>query len=135
MNQRDRYATGGAVAPRPAEPRAGARASRDPCDSTAASWDNYFRALSPSDKQRVIGLVHDHGLMLKEESAPAITPNPQAFRQLLDRLGSDHDRPLLQPLPVLSSFEPFDSQLDSTQRDAVARALHTPDLLLVQGLP
>src|SRR5262249_60787522 len=40
----------------------------------------------------------------------------------------------LEPVPT-DLVEVFDSALDETQREAVARALHTPDLCLIQGLP
>jgi hypothetical protein len=67
------------------------------------------------------------------ENGPHSADEDTASRQLLNRLlnGQTVDLEPLRPGPV----EIHDTALDDVQREAVARALATPDLCLIQGLP
>src|SRR5205085_12652265 len=79
-------------------------------------------------------LARRQGLLYAHQLQPAANGRPSdAGRQLLAQLLSGRIEGLepLCPDPV----EPLDPDLDHDQRDAVARALQTPDLCLIQGLP
>ena len=84
------------------------------------------------ERQRLLQLAGEQGYLLAEQ-IPTFTAAPgDSFRKVLARI---FETPALAPAPFVEPLEPIDSALDASQRDAVARALQAPDLLLIQGLP
>ncbi|MCE9532094.1 MAG: AAA family ATPase, partial [Planctomycetes bacterium] len=129
MSQGDRLTENGvALAPRPKTEHAvvGKR-------SSCAAWEEIFPALSPKDSERFLSLATDQGLLLDDNSPPVPSPTSEEFRALLGRVLTENSA--VEPAPFVEAVEPFDTLLDSRQRDAVAQALQTPDLLLIHGLP
>ncbi|HEY8504256.1 MAG TPA: AAA domain-containing protein, partial [Gemmataceae bacterium] len=61
-------------------------------------------------------------------------PPAERLRPLLDETTSPAPLAALPPFRP-PPFEPIDADLDPDQRDAVARALASPDLYLIRGLP
>src|SRR5262249_14565509 len=136
MSQRERAAAGeaeavarpagGRVAPARPEAAPGARPHRPP------AWEELYQAI-PSDQQHELFSLAERQGVLYAHQLPAVSngsdndPNRQLFARLV--AGSVTDlRPLsAPPVPV------DDTELDAAQREAVSKALTTPDLLLVQG--
>jgi len=97
-------------------------------------WDDVFPALTPLESQRFLDLASDQGIFHPDEPHEEHTI-AEEFRSFLECL-FDPRRPFTPaPLPLLEPVTPFDHELDGPQRDAVARSLNVPDLLLLQGLP
>ncbi|HVS34250.1 MAG TPA: AAA domain-containing protein, partial [Gemmataceae bacterium] len=123
MTQRERHT-----------PEAGAAAQQAGC-----TWDELFPSLAPARQQELLALAGREGILYAAQLSIPNGPQPGAGaaapgrRTLLPALlnGQLHDLPPLQPRPV----ECCDAALDAAQRDAVARALQTPDLCLIQGRP
>lgn len=145
MNQRERQAPGGMAAavlgrPTPVEsaPRLGptgeVSSRRDPL------WENVFPQTSPSQQAELLALAARQGLLYahqlpKTNSRPRATGQPENNQRhhLLVQLlaGQTGDlQPLRAPAVTL-----HDTALDASQAEAVARALATPDVCLIQGLP
>jgi hypothetical protein len=86
-----------------------------------------------------MSLAHQQGILFASQVAqpsgndlnggPPGVGSPVALAELLHAPAGDW--PAFQP----AAFEPIDGALDATQREAVARALATPDLCLIQGPP
>ena len=71
-------------------------------------------------------------IVRNEKHQVGVNPSaPPAIRRSAAELFADFRLDPVAPGPV----EPFDSELDLSQRDAIARALSTPDLCLIQGQP
>jgi hypothetical protein len=116
MTQRERHTpAGGAdeplVTPPPHPSPAAPAADRSP----ALVWEDLPRPAPPAPP------------------ADPDAPRPADRRALLAALlhGKPQDLTPVRPPPA----EAFDAGLDPAQREALARALHTPDVCLVQGLP
>jgi hypothetical protein len=105
------------------------------------SWEELFRATSPSQQAELLALARAQGVLYAHQ-LPAVTgngPHPVANApasagiQVLSRLLVGKTDGLA---PVRSAeIAIADGDLDAAQRDAVARALSTPDICLIQGLP
>src|SRR5262249_26677676 len=79
------------------------------------------------------GLLYGHQLPPCANGSHATPVGQDAGRQLLSRLLSGH---INEMEPILTTpLAVHDSALDAVQREAVARALGTPDICLIQGLP
>src|SRR5579875_123692 len=95
-------------------------------------WTDWYHRASPLQQQEALlramqqGIVYTHQLAAPAHSAPLL-------RSLLSHLLNGQVKEL-EPLhlPIL---EFYDGDLDPTQREAVARAVATPDVCLIQGLP
>lgn len=98
------------------------------------SWEELYRGSSPAQQAELLAVARRQGILYAGQ-VPAPAGNGFASdppRQLLSRLAHNHvDLPPLCP----SDLIPIDAALDESQRDAVAKALDTPDLFLLQGLP
>lgn len=127
MTQRERSSSG-AVAEAALPPRADAPGMAPP------SWEELYRGSSPAQQAELLAVARRQGILYAGQ-VPTPTGNGFASdppRQLLSRLAHNHlDLPPLCP----PDTAPIDAALDESQRDAVAKALHTPDLFLLQGLP
>jgi hypothetical protein len=112
MTQRERHTSDGPAAPA----------------GVGCVWEELFQAAAPSRQQQLIALAGREGVLYAHELPPA---NGAAKRPALPALlsGQIHDLPSLRPSPV----ECTDASLDDAQRDAVARALQTSDVCLIQG--
>src|SRR5579864_6974715 len=143
MTHRERHAPGSvsAVAARPTlGDSAGPAAPRPRHGSDhALIWEEFYRSVSPDQQRELLSLAGRQGLLYAHQlpagngnrppSADALAGPPRLLAQILDgqTAGLDPVRPV--PMTVR------DSVLDATQREAVARALSTPDFCLIQGLP
>jgi hypothetical protein len=95
-------------------------------------WTDWYHRASPAQQQEALlramhqGLVYAHQL-----AAPASSAAP--VRSLLSGLLNGQVKELAPLNPP--ALEYHDGELDRTQRDAVAQAMATPDVCLIQGLP
>jgi hypothetical protein len=132
MSSRERQAAGGAtLAPRPAT--VPARAASPVGEREQVAWEDLFRCLPEAGRLELLALAARQGL-LHAHQLPHIDPTLlQQRRQLLTQLLSGKFRDLapISPAPV----SVLDEALDPQQREAVARALATPDVCLIEGLP
>src|SRR5207253_1307382 len=79
-------------------------------------------------------LARQQGLLYAHQLQAATNGNPpDTGRQLLGQLLNGRTEGLQPPLP--DPVDGIDGELDAEQRAAVGRALQTPDLFLIQGLP
>jgi hypothetical protein len=97
-------------------------------------WEAVFHGCSGSQQRELLVLAAHQGLLYSHQlpprnGSPVVDPNNQVLSQLL-RGQVQH----LQPVRP-SALSNHDGTLDAGQRDAVAKALSTPDICLVQGLP
>jgi hypothetical protein len=97
-------------------------------------WEELLHAADPAQRQQLLELAARQGVLY----TPQITPPPNGSlkpiqRPLLAALLAG-PVPHLEPVRLVPG-EPLDSALDSAQREAVDRALGTPDLCLIQGGP
>jgi hypothetical protein len=102
-----------------------------------SSWDDIFLHATPAQQEELRTLAHQQGLLYARQlPAPALNgnagPADGGWQRLLRLLAGQVED--LEPLRA-GPREFRDQALDSQQRDAVARALQTPDLFLIQGLP
>jgi hypothetical protein len=138
MKQRDRLASGGTTqAPRPsavpAAPQAPANAP-DAAAPLAPLWEDLFRNIAPAQQRELLALAERQGALYPHQLPSGGNGSPvDPGRQLLTRLlaGRTEDLEPVRCTPVTLT----DSELDAVQRSAVASALQTPDVCLLQGLP
>lgn len=137
MTHRERHSSGGVFDAPPTEARASDRPM--PTATPAAAfpfWEDLFRSASPAQKQELLALAERQGVVYAHQfpapSGPAPAP-PDSSRQLLARLLAGQVEGL-EPLRVRPA-PAGEAPLDDVQRDALARALETPDICLIQGAP
>ncbi|HEV3258973.1 MAG TPA: AAA domain-containing protein, partial [Gemmataceae bacterium] len=101
----------------------------------APVWEAIYHSAPPAQQHELLSLARRQGLLYSHQVPPARNGAPPVDqpRQLLARLlaGQAADLEPVRPAAV----DVYDTALDARQREAVARALHTPDLCLLQGLP
>jgi hypothetical protein len=129
MTQRERH-TSDEGAPRKSaavRPELGQTALGD-----GSRWDEWYHRASPAQRQEALARAARDGILYAHQLA---TPGNAATppRPLLSTLLND-------PAGELEPFDPpaleyHDCELDATQREAVARAVATPDICLIQGFP
>lgn len=134
MSQRDQLAPQGAVAfpwsadqPAPRVSCSPEDAAPDPsCDTRFSDSPHSDEPASPASQPHVPASP----LVKYSSSSP---PGVIDFPSVLERV---FQTPIdLPPASFVELIEPFDSELNGPQRDAVARAVQAEDLLLIQGLP
>jgi hypothetical protein len=112
-----------------------ARSDAAPANDCSPSLEKYWSEASDQERIRLLDLARTQGLLYSFQiptrrngaEPPATTPD-RVLRELQSGDGA------IQPLhPAPVSF--FDEGLDAEQREAVARAMSTPDFCLIQGLP
>ncbi len=140
MTQRERHTPdGGAPHLAPGAPQRSPTAPSAPPSAPAPLWEEWYHRASPDQRRDLLALALRQGLLYASQ-LPSLDNSPPARR----REAGPAPQVLLPSLlngPV--ALEPFrvpelaveDSALDETQRQAVARALATPDLCLIQGVP
>ncbi len=132
MTQRERHSSeGGAPA-----------SSAIPAPTGAGSgcvWDDLLPSLPPARRRELLELAGRQGVLyahqLSAGNGPTASGANAARLALLTALlhGQTHD--LLPLRPTLWDCCGDAALFDAAQRDAVARALQTPDLCLIQGRP
>jgi hypothetical protein len=134
MTTRQRQAPGNAIA------RSANGADTGSERLTSFSWEDWFRHASSQQRADALGLAQQQGLLYPHQLPPtsngvkptAATKEIEASPVIARLLAGKAEllaRLQIEPLTY------FDAELDDLQRQAVARAIHTPDLLLLQGLP
>jgi hypothetical protein len=93
--------------------------------------DWYHRASPAQQQEAVLRAIHQGIVYAHQLAAPA--PSGSAPRSLLSSLLNGQVKQLAPLRPPALEFH--DGQLDRTQREAVARAVATPDVCLIQGMP
>jgi hypothetical protein len=130
MTQRERHTPDGGAHPSP--PCVSQTAPPSP---TAAGWEDWFRRAAPEQQRDLLALALRQGILYASQLP---VPSPRT------RIASDGSPLLLSSLlNGQAPAEPLrapdirveDRALDSVQRQAVARALASPDLCLIQGIP
>jgi AAA domain len=110
--------------------------------SSHFSWEDWFSHASAQQRAEALGLAQQQGLLYPHQLPPitnGVKPTSSALKDgdvppsILRLLAGKADT--LPPLPLLEAITFIDAELDDLQRHAVVRALSTPDLLLLQGLP
>jgi hypothetical protein len=136
MTQRERAASAeteavtrpgsGYHSPAPARGPSGVRPHRPP------AWEDIYRAVSAEQQHELLSLAERQGVLYAHQlpeltNGSAVDPS----RQLLTRIlgGAVAELPPLHAEPIAVG----DQDLDAVQREAIAKALATPDILLLQG--
>jgi hypothetical protein len=81
----------------------------------------------------LLGLARAQGVLYASQLPPVNGNGSDRARQLLTRLFASRPADLEPVRP--DTIDCVDTDLDAGQREAVAKALHTPDVCLIQGLP
>jgi hypothetical protein len=95
------------------------------------SWDDYYRGATPEQQAELLELAGQQGFLYGHQLPASANGSTSDNNRFLDRLltGKIQELEPLHPTPIEHSM------LDLTQREAVAKALETPDVCLIQGLP
>lgn len=98
------------------------------------AWEELYRAISPEQQRELLALAERQGVVYAHQ-LPVLAngASTDANRKVLGRLLSGAVAELSPLHP--ESVEVGDHELDAVQREAVAKALATPDIVLVQGRP
>ncbi len=106
------------------------------------SWEDWFAHASLPQRAAALGLAQKQGLVYPYQlpAAPNGTKTTENGKHAESGLASWITRLLagkveLSPVSSREPFQCFDTQLDALQIEAVARALATPDLFLLNGPP
>src|SRR5262249_23534762 len=105
-----------------------------PGSSRLRSWEETFLAASQEQQQELLALAQTQGLIYAHQIPKALNgtepaSGPLSLSQLLSGQTDSLEPLRCQPVAV------HDVQLDLNQREAVARAVQTQDICLIQGLP
>src|SRR5581483_9286147 len=139
MTQRERHASGRAIvaAPRAPSGQASSPASVSSPEHRATqhvSWEELFQSVSGELRAELLNLAQRQGLLYADQLPSPNGPIPStSSRPILSEIlsGSEVKLPPLR----ISPLEALDTNLDSVQQEAVARAIQTPDLCLIIGAP
>src|SRR5262245_37686536 len=111
-------------------PATGVAAPAGPDAPGTSLWEALYLATPPARREELVALARRQGVLHAHQvPADAAAPRPGLLAALLG--GQAGELTPFRPPP----FEPDDRDLDADQREAVARALFTPDVCLIQGLP
>src|SRR5579871_317221 len=114
----------------PAPPREGAST----LSNRVPAWEDLYRAIAPEHQRELLCLAERQGVLYAHQLPEMTNGTPvDPNRQLLARV-LEGDVAGLRPLQE-EPIDVDDCELDATQREAVAQALATPDIFLVQGPP
>jgi hypothetical protein len=137
MTARQRQASGSAAVLVPAE-------ERSPTNGSAAApvaafrWEQWFAAATADQRAEALARAREQGLLYLHQLPPAVgkpgrtAEQPSAAPLLCGVLAGKVG---VLPPPSDEPLEGADPQLDPLQREAVRRALNTPDVSLLLGLP
>ncbi len=104
-------------------------------NGVASLWEDLFQRASPEQQHDLLALAGRQGVVYAHQIAAAVNGNAAPPRRtLLPALlnGQTKDLEAVQPPPLETIA---DATLDLSQREAVARAVQTPDICLIQGTP
>jgi hypothetical protein len=149
MTQRERQTSGGVfeVAPPLAAGPPGLPPAANGSSSGSALpvWEDVFAAAATDQQRELLALARQQGVLYAHQLPPLAGngARPDSNRQVLARLLAGLQARGGPATPVVRELDPvlvhqvpvMDPALDDCQREAVARALHTPDVCLIQGLP
>lgn len=137
MTQRERLTSSGGTE---AAPRHGSEDTSRPPDL----WEQLFRTATPERQHELLTLARSQGVLYAHQLPAAPNGHRNGHNGTNHANGEHAAMPLAQILgghaeglePLRPASVPvIDTELDEGQRDAVARALSTPDICLIQGLP
>src|SRR6516225_182126 len=143
MNQRDRKITGAVATGSPGAPAtvAAGLLRKPPVDAAVdrlVHWEELFRHASPAQRENLLTLARRQGFLYAHQvpaptdgKKPATGKDGTPATEKLTRLLEGVNLPPVRPQPLTA----YDEALDRLQREAVARALATPDMCLIAGLP
>lgn len=140
MSQRDRKATGTIASPGTPATVAAGLLRRPPVEAAERLilWEDLFRHATSAQRESMLKLAKCQGFLYAHQvPAPTNGKKPVAgtdhapTTEQLTRLLESEELEPVRPQP----FSAIDQALDCLQRQAVARALDTPDLCLITGLP
>jgi hypothetical protein len=143
MTLRDRKAMGGAVASAvPALANTAPSRSLPAADSAAQRarlWDDLFRAATPAQRVEMLSLAKRQGFLYSHQ-VPSTANGKKSHPPSCELPVPAGTTLLSTPRETLAgvtpqAITPCDSALDAHQREAVARALATPDVCLIAGRP
>src|SRR5258707_9313482 len=108
-------------------------------EAAAFRWEEWFAGASPDQRTEALALARQQGLLYLQQlpAAHAKTRRGAAADPALIPLLTRVLAGKAEAMPALA-HEPLewsDLQLDALQREAVRRALNTPDICLLRGLP
>jgi hypothetical protein len=136
MTQRDRQASARNIDTPPPEARSWSGSLSTEATAAAQApallWERIFRAAAPDEQERLLSLARQQGVLFSYQLPPsrgAANGDQPAHAQVLSGRLDCWAPVRVQP------FALHDADLDPIQREAVAKALQTPDLCLIQGLP
>lgn len=113
--------------PEGGHPPAAGRAKPPPAHAPSL-WESLILNASTTRRDGPFAATNARGLV-QNGRTPADEPRPALPAALL--LNQKCDLPLFRP----TALAPEDDALDDEQREAVARAVQTPDICLIQGVP
>ena len=133
MSQRERpvrtvtaHPTASAASPTP-QPQPG----RNGDSPSSPGWELLFPALTSAQQQSLLDLASRQGFVFAQQLPNAASIAERGWGLISELLqGPTRDR--IGPARI-EAIVAIDSQLDAWQLDAVAKAIHTPDLCLIQG--
>ena len=104
--------------------------------SALSSWEALFLSSSQARREELLARAADSGIVYAHRLAngsaeTAASRTNLAPAVLLLQNGGWRELPAVTPEPI----EIFDQALDTEQREAVARAMSTPDVCLIAGAP
>jgi hypothetical protein len=132
MTPRDRKASARLQAAPLQEQRSHSDAPSAELAAVIRSLERIFQNAAPEERERLLALAREQGLLFSHQLPATPTDQNGTYSPLAQLLNGRQTNWL--PLRV-QPIEPEDLELDAAQRDAVAKALQTPDLCLIQGLP
>jgi hypothetical protein len=101
-------------------------------EAVAPSWQQIFRSASLAERERLLGLARQQGILFSHQWSHSVADpidGQTPLAQVLSGRNATWAPLRIRPVDVA------DGELDPLQREAVAKALQTPDVCLIQGLP
>jgi hypothetical protein len=99
----------------------------------ASVWEQWYEQASPAQRQQALRRAEEQGLLFSHH-LPAPEGTPACSRRSLLTALLHGPAPELEPIRC-APVEVLDESLDACQRQAVARALASPDLSMILGYP
>src|SRR5580704_9642836 len=130
MSQRERPGASGTAHPpaSAASPAPQLPPGRNGDLPSSPGWELLFPALTPAQQQMLLDLAARQGFVYAHQ-LPDATTVAERGRALISELLQGLTRDRISPAHI-EAIVAIDSQLDAWQLDAVAKAIHTPDLCL-----
>lgn len=135
MRSREEHAPGGATLASPPITPTGREHNPVPRTHTngVPRWDELLHRLTMEQQDHVLKLAQKQGLLYEQQIPVPESHHPRSRRSEILQLIQGKDASL--PAFEFRQLEWIDSTLDEQQQQAVLRALSTPDIALIEGLP